>query len=145
MSLSLVLDIVVAALLVVTIGYAVVLNRRLGVLRRDKSELKKLTKSFGEATARAEEGIGKLKTTAGGLQQSIDKAQTLRDDLIFLIDRGGTAADRIEETVRAARDESPAVPRPSARGIDAGDDGGKAADSKTQAERELLKALQAAR
>lgn len=145
MSLSLVLDIVVAALLVVTISYAVVLNRRLGALRRDKSELKKLIASFGEATVRAEESIGKLKNTADSLHQSTDKAQTLRDDLIFLIDRGGTAADRLEETVRAARDESPAVSHPPARGIDAGDDRGKTADSKTQAERELLKALQEAR
>ena len=40
MAISLVLDIVVAILLVVTIGYAVTLNRRLDSLRRNKAELK---------------------------------------------------------------------------------------------------------
>ncbi len=36
---SLALDVLVAVLLVITIGYAMVLNRRLGRLRRDKSNL----------------------------------------------------------------------------------------------------------
>ncbi len=142
--MSLVLDIVVATLLVVTIGYAVVLNRRLGILRRDKEELKKLVAGFGEATVRAEESIGKLKNTTDGLHDSIDKAQALRDDLVFLIDRGGSAADRLEEMIRSARDETGVAPRPSAAASGAGDLE-KAAESKSQAERELLKALQAAR
>lgn len=144
MSMSLVIDIVVAILLVVTIGYAVVLNRRLGILRRDKEELKKLVAGFGEATVRAEESIGKLKNTTDGLHDSIDKAQALRDDLVFLIDRGGSAADRLEEMIRSARDETGVGPRPPAAASGA-DDLEKAAESKSQAERELLKALQAVR
>ena len=106
MQYSLILDILVAVLLVVTIGYAMVLNKRLGHLRRDKGELENLVLSFTDATGRADNGIATLKSTADVLQDRIDKAGSLHDDLVFLIDRGSVTADRLEATVRAARDES---------------------------------------
>ncbi len=144
MPFSLALDVLVAVLLVITIGYAMVLNRRLGRLRRDKSELEKLAATFGRATERAEESIGKLKKTADALKERIDNAQALRDDLAFLIDRGGSAADRLEETVRAARKEGASRPRPGLKKPAAAAGNGKISPKST-AERELLKALQAAR
>ncbi len=144
MPFSLALDVLVAVLLVITIGYAMVLNRRLGNLRRDKAQLERLAATFGEATARAEESIGKLKTTADALRERIDNAQALRDDLAFLIDRGGSAADRLEETVRAARKEGGSRPRPALKKAVAAEGNGKI-KPKSEAERELLKALQAAR
>jgi len=58
---TLIVDSVVAVLLVVTISYAITLNRRLGNLRRDRSELEKMAASFQQATVRAEDSIGKLK------------------------------------------------------------------------------------
>lgn len=144
MPFSLALDVLVAVLLVITIGYAVVLNRRLGRLRRDKSDLEKLAATFVQATARAEESIGKLKNTADALKERIDNAQALRDDLAFLIDRGGSAADRLEETVRDARKEGAPRPRPGLKKSAAAHGNGKISPKST-AERELLKALQAAR
>jgi len=39
MTLTLLSNLLVAALLVATIGYAIVLNRRLGVLRSDRAKL----------------------------------------------------------------------------------------------------------
>ncbi len=144
MPFSLALDVLVAVLLVITIGYAMVLNRRLGNLRRDKAELERLATTFGKATARAEESIGKLKKTADALRERIDNAQALRDDLAFLIDRGGSAADRLEETVRAARKEGGSRPRPALKKAVAAEGNGKI-KPKSEAERELLKALQAAR
>lgn len=165
MPYSLILDILVAVLLAVTIGYAVVLNKRLGKLRGDKKNLEKLAAKFGESTSRAEESIEKLRHTADLLQGGIDKAQTLKDDLSFLIDRGDQAADSLEDLVRLARDISGVGPRPgagasvdasaSANGsaggfIDASDqpadapnqrgDGG----ARSQAEQELLKAIRSA-
>ena len=166
MPLSLILDLLLAILLIVTIGYAVSLNSRLGMLRRDKEELEKLASTFANATLRAEEGVGKLKNTAEQLQQRVDKAQSLRDDLVFLIDRGGSAADRLEDSVRTARkhgDISPklqaeggkkaemktaqgAAPTQSAgSGRSSVEAVSQADDTRAEAERELLKALQAAR
>lgn len=157
MTFSLVLDVLVAVLLVVTISYALVLNRRLTGLRRDKKELEKLAASFGQATARASESIGTLRSTAGDLQARIDKAQGLRDDLQFLVERASSAADRLEQAVRASRKETPqpmvaagaaatasvaaraAAKKPFVIATDVED------DAKSKAERDLLRALRAVR
>lgn len=112
MPYSLIIDLFVAVLLVVTIGYAIVLNKRLGKLRRDESSLEKLAATFGDSTVRAEESIETLKYAADMIQERMDKAQALRDDLAFLIDRGSQAADNLEDLVRASRDIPRAEPRP---------------------------------
>jgi len=103
------LDVVVILLLVPTIIYAVILNRRLTALRRSREELSKVVNSFNEATMRAEAGIPKLKkaTTEANhtLKDRVEKAQTLRDDLAFMIERAEELASRLEGAVRAARNE----------------------------------------
>ena len=96
MPFSLILDIVVAVLLVATIAYAFLLNRRLAGLRRDKRELESLAATFGQATIRAEESIAKLKFTVSTLNDRVDRAEALRDDLAFLVDRGSRAADQLK-------------------------------------------------
>ncbi len=155
MPYSLILDVLVAVLLAVTIGYAVVLNKRLGKLRGDKKDLEKLATTFGESTSRAEQSIETLRHTADLLQGGIDKAQALRDDLAFLIDRGDQAADSRENLVRLTRDISGAGSRPGAKAsaddsIDTSDQPADAPDetgsggTKSQAEQELLKAIRSA-
>lgn len=156
MSLSIALDILLVILLALTVGYAAVLNRRLRVLRYDKKKFEKFAASFSKATVRAEQSVGLLKESAEDISRHITKAQTLRDDLAFLIDRGGSEADRLEETVRAARKKNrlgaksagpaaapaapaaaPAAPAPPPSNILKG--------ARSQAERELLRALEGAR
>ena len=109
MTTGMILDVVVIVLLVPTIIYAVILNRRLAALRRSREELSKVVNSFNEATMRAEAGIPKLKkaTTEANhtLKERVDKAQTLRDDLAFMIERAEELAGRLEGAVRAARAE----------------------------------------
>jgi hypothetical protein len=100
---SLIIDVVVAVLLIVTIVYAISLNKRLGMLRRDRGELEKLAQKFTLSTERANESLGQLHATAEVLQHQIDTAQALRDDLAFLLERGEKAADRLEDTIRASR------------------------------------------
>jgi hypothetical protein len=125
---GMILDVVVILLLVPTIIYAIILNRRLTALRRSREELSKVVNSFNEATMRAEAGIPKLKkaTTEANhtLKDRVEKAQTLRDDLAFMIERAEELAGRLEGAVRAARNEglmmhgpapAPAVPAPAAR------------------------------
>ena len=149
MIISLFLDILVAVLLVVTISYAVVLNRRLTGLRRDKAELEKLTASFEKATRRAVESTMTLKGTAHVLQDRVDTAASLREDLQFLIERGTATADRLEAGVRASRAGGAAgsqlatatAPAPNSRGEGAA----KGVKVTSEADRQLLKALQSAR
>ena len=108
MSFAMIIDILVAILLMVTIGYAIVLNKRLGNLRRDRDELERLAINFHTSTARADESIARLKSSADGLQDQIGKAEAMRDDLIFLTERSSSAADRLEKYVRLSRADMPA-------------------------------------
>jgi hypothetical protein len=168
MPLSLILDIVLAVLLIVTIGYAVALNRRLGALRQNKDELERLARGFVETTSRAENGIGELKSMTEILQERIERAESLRDDLVFLTDRGNATADRLEGVVREARDNDrgaqPAATKPAQPAVErtatvkpqappaqkpreplsAGPGDRINADGVSDAERELLKALRSA-
>ncbi len=163
MPFALILDILIAILLIATIAYAVMLNRRLSDLRKDQTELEQLAQSFNEATIRAEDSIHKLTNSADDMkrdvQETLQKAETLRDDLNFLIDRAGTSADKLEEKVRNNRPEPPsysgkkvkdtvAPPEPKAPKKAAPAPEPEAEEEfkpKTDAERELLKALDAVR
>jgi len=168
--LNLLLDVIIIVLLAATIVYAVILNSRLAQLRDNRDDLARLVAAFNDATARAESGIPKLRRAAedagNALQERVEKAQTLRDDLAFMIERADSMASKLENSVRQAREEvrpaaSPSMPMPQvapARGsrakaeppppapepvephlTDAAD------DERSEAERELLRALQAVR
>jgi biopolymer transport protein ExbB/TolQ len=103
MTWTLALDALTAVLLATSIATTVVLNRRLNVLRAGRAELEALTQNFREATDRADHGVVGLKVSAQALQERIESARALADDLQFLIERGGGIADRLEADVRAAR------------------------------------------
>ncbi len=173
MDYKLVLDVMVAVLLAVTIIYAWVLNQRLSQLRRNRDDLAKVVSSFNDATARAEAGIPKLRKaaeeTGSALQERVEKAQSLRDDLAFMIERADAMADRLEQAVRAAREEirTPAAPaaaapaagpviRPTAPRMAPAAQAPSSTtpmppfepeieDERSEAERELLRALQSVR
>ena len=102
MPISLVLDIIISGLLVLTIAYAVRLNQRLSQLRSDKNELLQLAKTFAEATNRAENSIQHLKVSSAALQAEVKKAAALKEDLSYLVERGGRSADEMVAKVRGA-------------------------------------------
>jgi len=104
------LNLLVIALLVPTIVYAVILNRRLSALRKSRDELAKVVANFNDATLRAEAGIPKLKKATNeasmALKDRVEKAQSLRDDLAFMIERAEEMAGKLESSVRVARSEA---------------------------------------
>lgn len=111
MTWTLALDVVLALLMSGTIGMAAVLNRRLTEMRQHRQQLELLANTFRDATGRAEEGISTLKVSSENLQEQLTKANTLADDLRYLIERGDSTADRLEAGVRGqARGE----PKPMA-------------------------------
>lgn len=175
MDYKIILDTIIILLLVVTIGYAVALNHQLRVLRRNSDELSRQVRTFDEATTRAEGGVLTLRKVVEkadeDLQEQVDKATGLRDDLAFMIERADAAADRLDRPMPgssgndrhsgsvAARD---AVFHPDSRtprGADAPVGGvrslveGVAAvrreagadDGRSEAERDLLRVLQSIR
>jgi cell division protein FtsB len=116
MTVTLAADIVVSFLLLFTIYYAAKLSRRLSALRADKAALQALVRSLTQASQSAETGIRGLKSVAEEsgreLQKMLQDAQSLRDDLAYMIERGGGVADRMETSLRSRREEPKPQPRP---------------------------------
>ena len=123
MSLPLFADATVAVLLLATIAYIAVLNRRLAGLRNDKAQLEQLVQNLNVAVGSAQSGVAELRQAADELGRDLDKkvtvGQALREDLNYLVERGGGLADRLEGSIRAKRGEvaapkSAEAPRPAA-------------------------------
>lgn len=107
MTLSIALDVLIACLLVAVIVYAVILNRKLGGLREHKAEMEKLLAGFDESTKRAETSVKTLKSSAElqmkALQQPVQRAEAMRDELSFLVKRADELADRLSNGISSAR------------------------------------------
>ena len=97
--LSLILDLALIGLLIAGIGYAMRLTRQLKGLRASRSEMERFVMEFSATVERAEAGIRGLKQAArsGGddLEQLIEKAQMLRDELHFLVESADKIANRL--------------------------------------------------
>ncbi len=144
---SLLLDGLVAVLLVATIAYAALLNRRLGILRKGKEELREIVDSFDAAMIRIETGLGKLKQvgnpTSGELKELVAEARTLRDELSFLLDRGGALASRLEKSTKVRSRNGNGRPRPASEGRYQPRQG--AGSEASEAAQELLASLRSTR
>jgi Domain of unknown function (DUF6468) len=118
----LLLDLLVAALLVATIVYAVRLNKRLAVLRDDRAQLQEMIKGLQKATGQAEEAVGGLRLGAAdagrALHDVVERAQSLKSDLMFITEKADGAADRLEAVLKAQREAPPATP-PAAQAMPA--------------------------
>lgn len=144
------LDILLIVLLIATLFHAVRLERALGVLKRDRAALEELVATFNASTRQAETGIERLRAAADGagrqVARQIDSAKALKDDIGFLSERGERVADRLDALVRAARPLTAEAPRQVVA-----PDTQPEADLpgmprvRSQAERDLLKALRMAR
>lgn len=142
-SFELLINLAIIGLLIPTIIYAYRLNKSLNILRQNQSSLAKLVEALNEATFKAENSIPKLKSvtehSSEGLKEVVDSAKELKDDLLFINERADNLADRLENVISSSRNTvSPAAggtEKPSAP------DGSVAADARSEAELELLKAL----
>jgi len=98
---------VLVLLLATTLFHAVRLERALGVLKRDRAVLEDLVAGFNDSTRAAEAGVERLRASTDGagrqIARQIEQAQRLRDDLTFLSERGERLAERLEGAVRSAR------------------------------------------
>ncbi len=115
------LDLLVASLLVAVIVYAIRLNRMLAGMRAGKEELAATITRFDAAAAHAERAVAAMGAAAAeagkGLDSAIAEATALRDELVFLAERGDGIAARLAGTPSpkappAAAPTPPAKPRP---------------------------------
>lgn len=154
-NLELLINLIIVALLVPTILFAYRLNKNLEVLRRNQSSLAKLVEALNDATFKAENSIPKLKSvtehSSEGLKEVVDSAKELKDDLLFINERADNLADRLEQvisdgrqikTAPTARDQFAAsLNRISSAADENKEETINIADSRSEAELELLKAL----
>jgi hypothetical protein len=140
-SMALWLDGLVAILLVVTVGYCLMLNRRLTGLRANQAEMRKLLSDFTEATKQAEISVSHLKTASDRISGSLDdrmtEARALADELASITQSGGRLAERIENgLVGRANPAQRAAPKPEDQ---------DATVKMSESERELAEILRQAR
>ena len=145
MTVGLGIDLVVIPLLVATICFAVILNRKLAKLRHAGEDFQVLMASFQDVVATAENSIARLKSAgeagAGGTEMGASGLAVLKDDLEFLVARGEALAERLAEETSAGRVPAADPLRNVTR---LAPTGGAPAAGATE-DRELLKALEGAR
>lgn len=139
------LEALLIGLLVMVLFHAVRLERALGVLRRDRAELEKLVLGFNESTRQAEGSIERLRTVADGagrqIARHVEQAKILKNDLGFLTERGEKLADQLDGLVRKGRPPTVAVAADPVRTPVLAEE----SRVRSQAEKELLRALRMAR
>lgn len=158
-NLSLIMDIVVMALLAVTVFYAMRLSRQLNIMREGQGDLEQLVAELSSAVERADNAIRNMKQTASDsgdkLQKQINQARELFDELELITEVGNSLAERLQVLAERTR-KSSGLSEPVGRKLsgkagksrvsdeaDGGaDDGSDKPRSRT--ERELLAAMQRA-
>lgn len=113
--IGLMIEALVAVLLMVTIGYCVLLNRRLTRLRADEQSLKATISELITATEIAERAIGGLKVTVhecdDNLGGRLSTAEQVTQRLAIQIASGEEVLTRLSRIVLAARPLKEAEPK----------------------------------
>ncbi|CDO58509.1 hypothetical protein BN1012_Phect295 [Candidatus Phaeomarinobacter ectocarpi] len=96
---GLLIELVVGGLLVATIAYCFLLDRRLRALRDGEGDLKQVVVALDRATTRAQGAITDLRVSCDGLtrdmQRDLKKARGLADELALMVEAGDHIADRL--------------------------------------------------
>jgi Domain of unknown function (DUF6468) len=111
--IGMLIDILVAFLLMLTIGYCMMLNRRLKLLKADEQSLRATISELVTATEIAERAIGGLKLTVHecdmGLGERLRKAERLSIEIDRTIASGKDLLGRLSQIVTAGRTDQPAA------------------------------------
>ena len=103
-NLGVIIELIVACLLVVTIGYCFIVNRKLTALRADQSGLRVVVGELNRSSERAERAIQEMRRIAqavdGEIAGHVGSAQAARDALLAAVERVHgvqAAADKLAE------------------------------------------------
>ena len=122
--IGIIIDGLVAILLVLTISYCILLNRRLKLLKADEQSLRATISELVTATEIAERAIGGLKLTVHecdmGLGERLRKAERVTIEIDRTIAAGKDLLGRLSQIVTAGRsNDRPVAPLVETRGGDA--------------------------
>jgi hypothetical protein len=105
-NLGLVIELMVVGLLCVTIGYCIVLDKRLRLVRQDEAVMRKTVVELSAATERAERAIESLRNTLGETDRTLAErlrvAERYTADLEDQIRTGDEVLGRISRIVSSA-------------------------------------------
>jgi hypothetical protein len=111
---GLIVECLVAVLLLMTIGYCVILNRRLSKLRSNEVSMKHTISELLTATETAERAIAGLKITVRDcdhtLGERLRSSDKVRADLERELERGESVLSRIMQIAEAASGKPRAMP-----------------------------------
>lgn len=124
--MGLVIELMVVGLLVVTIGYSVMLDRRLRAIKADETVMRKTVLELAGATERAERAIDALKSTLGDADRTLAErlrvAERYAADLEDQIRSGDDILNRISRIVSTSAEaphpaQSEPAPQAPPRGL----------------------------
>lgn len=114
--LGLVIESIVALLLVITIGYCILLNRKLQRLQADRSALQQMIADLVGATNMANTAIGGLREAAVEADETLGRrlaeAERFALELAKHVDAGNAVVDRIARITAAAGATRRPAPEP---------------------------------
>ena len=106
-TLTFILDGLIILLLAVAIGFAVKLNARLRRLSESRSDLEQAVVGLDGSISKAETGLTAIQATAEGVSRDLDErvqpARTLVEELGFIVERAESSADRLERAISQSR------------------------------------------
>ena len=107
MPAGLILESLVAVLLIVTIGYCFILNRRLAMLRDGQNELNDVVRALNDAADKARASVEQLRrnslSIAEDLSEKTRAGRALADELGVIVESGNGLADRLAAGLTAGR------------------------------------------
>jgi hypothetical protein len=117
MNISLIVEIVLSVLLLATISYSALLERRLSALRKGQDGLKDTILQLNEAIISAGSSMRMLKSTAAGAAEALDeriaRGRGLADELSLLTASGERIAERMDRSTPSSAARAP-IPLPAA-------------------------------
>jgi hypothetical protein len=121
--LGMMIESLVALLLMLTVGYCMLLNRRLKLLKADEHALRATISELITATEIAERAIAGLKVTVHecdiGLGQRLNRAEAMTGELDRRLAAGKDVLHRLSQIVVAGRgpQEQPVLPNNDAKSV----------------------------
>jgi chromosome segregation ATPase len=116
-SLGIAIESLVAVLLMLTIGYCMLLNKRLKRLKADESSLKATIGELITATEIAERAIGGLKLTVRDVNEHLGNQLATANQISLQLKKqlaeGDNVVRRLARIASAARPSSEATPEPA--------------------------------
>jgi hypothetical protein len=120
--LGMMIESLVALLLMLTVGYCMLLNRRLKLLKADEHALRATISELITATEIAERAIAGLKVTVHecdiGLGQRLNRAEAMTSELDRRLAAGKDVLHRLSQIVVAGRaPQEPVLPNNDAKSV----------------------------